>query len=753
MLALLDKLNPEQRLAVETTEGPVLILAGAGTGKTRAITYRMANLIANGVPAEAILAVTFTNKAAEEMRNRVSDLLLRAGIPPDHPWLSTFHSLCARLLRREAGAAGLPYNFAIFDDDDQLATVKLTMSRLNISDETLTPRNVLSKISHAKNHGQSAAQIRAEAFSSDGRKTADIFDAYEKLLVQSNALDFDDLLLRSAKLLKDSPNVRERWHQRFQYIHVDEYQDTNRVQYDLLRLLTGPKQNICVVGDEDQSIYRWRGADVSILLSFSRDFPAARVIRLERNYRSTQNILDAAGAVVKNNPDRLGKTLKAESPAGKNLRYCEARDAQAEAEFVAAELQKFLDDDSDQTCAVEYRTNFQSRAFEEVFRRRGVRYRLVGGFSFYNRAEVKDALAYVRLAMHPEDDISLLRVLNVPPRGIGKTTVDALRESARVDGTPLWAAIEKFISGASAGRAVTPLRAFQELIRKLQDALAAQEPPGFLHAVLEESGYIAMIKYRNTPANVARLENLEELARAVAEGMEAGETFADFLDAAALVSDADQFEGKPGVTLITLHSTKGLEFDHVFLTGMEEGICPHSRSITEDKGIEEERRLVYVGMTRARQSLTLTRAVYRRIFGNEQQLRASLPSRFLAEIPRELVDTVRGSMAEIGETRHYEPDPEYSYSPEEFLRRVRGGPRQTQATPRRQAAQGSFSRPAAKRGGDANPMLGRKVRHPSFGVGTIVGVEGDDEDRRLSVSFPGRGTKKFIERYAQLEQA
>ena len=754
MLALLDELNPEQRLAVETTQGPVLILAGAGTGKTRAITFRMANLIANGVPAEAILAVTFTNKAAEEMRNRISALLLRAGVPPAQPWLSTFHSLCARLLRREAAAAGLPRDFAIYDDDDQVAAVKLAMAKLQIDDDSLTPRNVLSRLSYAKNHGQSAEQLRAEAFDQDGRRTADIFAAYEKLLHDSKALDFDDLLLRSARLLRESAPTREKWQARFQYIHVDEYQDTNHVQYELMQLLTGPKQNVCVVGDEDQSIYRWRGADVSILLSFSRDFASARIVKLERNYRSTQNILDAAGAVVANNPERLGKSLSAEKGPGLNLKYFEARDAQAEAEFVAGELERILNDDSDQTCAVEYRTNSQSRAFEEVFRRRGQRYKLVGGFSFYNRAEVKDALAYVRLAMHPEDDISLLRVLNVPPRGIGKTTVDALRESARVDGTPLWAAIEKFVSGASVGRAVTPLRAFQELIRKLQDALASQEPSGFLHAVLEESGYLAMLKDRNTPEDVARLENLEELARALADGIEAGETFTDFLDAAALVSDADQFEGKPGVTLITLHSTKGLEFDHVFLTGMEEGICPHSRALTEEKGIEEERRLVYVGMTRARQSLTVTRAVYRRIFGNEQQLRASLPSRFLAEIPSGLVDTVRGSMAEIGETRRYEPDPEYSYSPEEFLRRVRGEPKQVQAAPRRQpAAKPSFGRPAAKRGADANPMLGRKVRHPNFGVGTIVGVEGDDEDRRVSVSFPGRGTKKFIERYAQLEQA
>jgi DNA helicase-2/ATP-dependent DNA helicase PcrA len=754
MLTLLDELNPEQRLAVETTDGPVLILAGAGTGKTRAITYRIANLVANGVLAESILAVTFTNKAAEEMRNRVSSLLLRAGVPPAQPWLSTFHSLCARLLRREAPAAGLPRDFAIYDDDDQLAAVKLAMAKLQIDDDSLTPRNILSRFSYAKNHGQTADQLRTEAFDQNGRRIADIFAAYEKLLHDSKALDFDDLLLRSARLLRESIATREKWQSRFQYIHVDEYQDTNRVQYELMRLLTGPQQNVCVVGDEDQSIYRWRGADVSILLSFSRDFPAARIVKLERNYRSTQNILDASGAVVANNPERLGKSLSAEKDPGGNLKYFEGRDAQAEAEFVAGELERILNDDSDQTCAVEYRTNFQSRAFEEVFRRRGLRYKLVGGFSFYNRAEVKDALAYVRLAMHPEDDISLLRVLNLPPRGIGKTTVDALRESARVEGTPLSVAIEEFVSGASAGgRAVTPLRAFQELIHNLQDALATKEPADFLHSVLEESGYMDMLKDRNTPEDVARMENLEELTRAVAESMEAGETFTDFLDAAALVSDADQFEGKPGVTLITLHSTKGLEFDHVFLTGMEEGICPHSRAINEDKGIEEERRLVYVGMTRARQSLTLTRAVYRRIFGNEQQLRASLPSRFLAEIPSGLVETVRGSMAEIGETRRYEPDPEYSYSPEEFLRRVRGSPKQTQTTTRRQVAQNSFARPAAKRGGDANPMLGRKVRHPSFGVGTIVGVEGDDEDRRLSVSFPGRGTKKFIERYAQLEQA
>jgi len=751
MTNFLDNLNPEQRLAAETTEGPVLILAGAGTGKTRAITYRMAHLISRRTAAAAILAVTFTNKAAEEMQTRVSDLLLRAGVPPDRPWISTFHSLCARLLRREAAAAGLPRDFAIYDDDDQLAAVKLAMSQLKIDSDDLTPRNVLSAISFAKNHAKTPEMLRSEAFSQDGRRMADVFAAYEQLFHQSKALDFDDLLLRSAKLLRESAPVRERWQKRFQYIHVDEYQDTNRVQYDLLRLLTNPQQSVCVVGDEDQSIYRWRGADVSILLSFSRDFPNAKVIRLERNYRSSQNILDAAGAVVRNNPERLGKTLRAQNGSGANLRYFEARDAQSEAEFAAAELQNILADDSSQTCAIEYRTNFQSRAFEEALRRRGLRYKLVGGFSFYNRAEVKDALAYVRLAMHPENDISLLRVINLPPRGIGQTTVNALRDAAREKNCPLWAAIDAFVSGDSAGRAVAPLRAFQQLIVRIQDSLSSKEPAEFIRFVLDETGYLEMLRNRNTPDDVARIENLEELARAVAESTESGESFTDFLDAAALVSDADAYEGKPGVTLITLHSTKGLEFDHVFLTGMEEGICPHSRSVNEDKGVEEERRLVYVGMTRARKTLTLTRAVYRRIFGNEQQLRASTPSRFLAEIPSELVDTVRGSMAEIGETRRYEPDPEYSYSAEEFLRRVRRGPAPPQRANARQERQSAAPRSSSRRS-DSNPLLGQRVRHPEYGVGTIVGVEGEDDDRRLSVSFPGRGTRKFIERYAQLQQ-
>ena len=754
MRTFLDDLNPEQRLSVETTEGPVLILAGAGTGKTRAITYRMAHLISRGVPAEAILAVTFTNKAAEQMQERLSDLLLRSGMAPASPWISTFHSLCARLLRREAANAGLPRDFSIFDEDDQIAAVKLILANMQVSEDKIPPRNILSRISYAKNHGQTPELIEVEAIGKDGLQVARVFEAYEKLLAQSNALDFDDLLLRAAKLLRDVPAVREKWRTRFRYIHVDEYQDTNQVQYELLRLLAGPRQNICVVGDEDQAIYRWRGADVGILLRFAEDFPAARIVRLERNYRSTQKILDAAGAVVAKNQQRLGKSLASEQGLGANLQFYEARDAQAEAEYVAGEVARLQNEDSSQTCAVLYRTNFQSRAFEEVFRRLGARYRLVGGFSFYNRAEVKDTLAYARLAFHPEDDVSLLRVLNVPPRGIGKASVEMLREAATRDGVPFWRAIETLVAGGGSGRAMAPLRVFQELILQLQDDLARRPPAEFLRQVLERTGYLDMLRERDTPEDISRRENLEELVRAVAESTDAGETFADFLDHAALVSDADAYEEKPGVTLMTLHSAKGLEFDHVYLAGLEEGIFPHSRSSNDAAELEEERRLCYVGMTRAKQSLTLTRAVYRRVFGDEQRLRASLPSRFLSEIPGELVYTAQGSMAEFGESRRYEPDPEYSYTPGEFLRRARDASAGSLKTPRRRSREDQ-ERPARqfRASGGANPLIGQKVRHPNFGVGTIVGVEGDDEDRRISVSFPGRGTKKFIERYAQLGPA
>ena len=749
-MRFLDDLNPQQREAVESLDGPVLILAGAGTGKTRAITYRVAYLIARGVAPEALLAVTFTNKAAEQMQARVADLLVRAGLPSAEPWISTFHSFCARLLRREAAAAGLPRGFAIFDEDDQLAAVKLAMKNLGIEERRVTPRGALSRISYAKNHDEGADELRARADSEEGRQTAQVFEEYQKILGQSQALDFDDLLLRCAAVLRDSEAVRERWRGRFRYIHVDEYQDTNRIQYELLRLLAGAERNLCVVGDEDQSIYRWRGADVSVLLSFAEDFPGARVVRLERNYRSTQNILDAARAVVGHNSRRLGKTLEAAHGAGGNPRYFEARDAQSEAEFVSGAVHKLLAEDPTVHCAVMYRTSAQSRSFEEGFMRLGMRYRVIGGFSFYHRAEVKDVLAYARLAFHPDDDVALLRVLNVPPRGIGEKSVEALRQRAREEGASLWSAIRSVVSGPASGRTLGPLKDFHELVTRLQHDLDELPAAEFLKSVMDRTGYLEMLAQRKDEVERDRAENLEELVNAVAESAEEGESLADFLDRAALVSDADSYDERAAVTLTTLHGTKGLEFDHVFLTGLEEGVFPHAYSSKDAEELEEERRLCYVGMTRAKQTLTLTRAVYRRVFGNEQGLRPSLPSRFLREIPGELIETAPGSLAEPGETRRYEPDPEYSYSPEEFRRRIREGGVTARWRGGTRRSGGSASA-GVRRGEQSDPLIGQRVRHANYGIGTIVAVEGEDEDRRLTISFAGRGTKKFIARYAQLE--
>ncbi len=697
-MTLLDDLNPKQREAALATDGPVLVLAGAGTGKTRVVTYRIAHLVASGVPGDAILAVTFTNKAADQMRERVAELLLQSGKPFAEPWIYTFHSFCARLLRREAPRLGLPRDFAIYDDDDQTAAVKRALEQLGASESTERPRAILERISSAKNHGETP-EAAAEAAGDDrARAFARVYAAYESVLRRAGALDFDDLLLRAVQVLDESAEARATWSARFRYILVDEYQDTNRAQFDLLRLLLGPDRNLCVVGDEDQSIYRWRGADVGNILRFAENFPGAQVIRLEQNYRSTQNILDAAGGVVKKNQKRLGKNLEATRGAGQLLAFFEARDAKAEAEFIAERIAALLAEDSHTHAAVLYRTNAQSRAFEEALLWRAIRYRMLGGFSFYQRAEVKDVLAYARLAMRPDDDVALLRVLNTPPRGIGKVTVDALRTLARERSISLWAAAGEFSQEAAGQRGSAPLHGFRELIEKLREDIALP-PADFLARVVDRSGYLDMLSQRESAEDATRADNVRELLTAVAESTERGETLTDFLERAALVSDADNYDSRAAVTLLTLHSAKGLEFDHVFLTGLEEGVFPHSRSANHPDDIEEERRLCYVGMTRARDTLTLTRAVYRRVYGNER-LEGSLPSRFLAEIPGELIEAAPGSLADAGETRRYEPDPEYSYSPEEFARRAR--------RPARAAAQAARRRP---RGGEDAVRLHRKARH------------------------------------------
>jgi len=734
---LLPGLNERQSEAVLATEGPLLVLAGAGTGKTRVITYRVAHLIEQGVPPGAILAVTFTNKAAGVMKERISELLRASGRGAFDIWVSTFHSFCARLLRRESQHLGLPRDFAIYDDDDQTAAVKRALAQLGLSTDDYPPRSVRAQISHAKNHGITPDEMesRAAQMRDPGRQdAAKAFRAYNEILRRAAALDFDDLLLRAVELLRDHPEVRARWSAQFQYLMVDEFQDTNRAQEELVRLLAGERKNVCVVGDEDQSIYGWRGARAGNLKRFTEDFPGTKIIRLEENYRSTQTILDAAAAVVKNNSDRLGKNLQATLGSGDRLRFFEAPDSVAEAEFICNELSGIVRDDTDARVAVLYRTGAQSRSFEEVLRRLGVRYRVVGGFSFYERAEVRNALAYIRLIFHPEDDVALLRVLNVPPRGIGATTVAGLEARARETGKSLWDTLRagEFATGKKIADA---LHGFRELIEALQEDCRELPPASLIERVLDRTGLLNWVEQQDNLEHTSRAENLRELSNAMAEATEQGQTLEDLLDHAALVSDADQYEEDVPVSLMTLHSAKGLEFDAVFLAGLEEGLLPHGRALDTPGEVEEERRLFYVGMTRAKRSLVLSRAIYRRSYG-EDRLRASLPSRFLSEIPRDLIEAAAGSQSEPGESRRYEADPELS----------EGYRYQRTRTP--------YGRPAPKsREHSKDPLIGTRVRHLKFGIGTIIEVEGDGEDRRITVSFQDYGPKKLLERYANLQLA
>ena len=742
--SLLDSLNERQREAVLATEGPILVLAGAGTGKTRVITYRVAHLIEKGVPGWAILAVTFTNKAAAVMKERIGDLLRSSGLDASDVWVSTFHSFCARLLRREAPNAGLPRDFAIYDDEMQTAAVKRALMLLDLSTEDYLPRAVRAQISHAKNHGITPddMEARAEAAGDEERKdVAKVFRAYNEMLRKGAALDFDDLLLRAVELLRENAAVRSAWNSRFHYLMVDEFQDTNAAQEELVRLLAGTRKNVCVVGDEDQSIYSWRGARAGNLKRFTEDFPGAKIIRLEENYRSTQQILDAAAAVVRNNSDRLGKTLQATLGSGDALRFFEAQDSIAEAEFICGEISGIIRNDLEAHVAVLYRTGAQSRSFEEVLRRLGIRYRVVGGFSFYERAEVRTALAYVRLMLHPEDDVALLRVLNVPPRGIGATTVATLEASARENGKSLWAVIQggdfgtgKRLSGA--------LNSFRDLIARLQEECAGLPPAQLIETVLERTGYLAWIEQQDNLEHTSRADNLRELSNAMAEATEQGQTLEDVLDAAALVADSDEYDPTIPVSLMTLHSAKGLEFEAVFLAGLEEGLLPHTRSASSLAEIEEERRLFYVGMTRAKQSLLISRAIYRRSYG-EERLRASTPSRFLAEIPPELIEAASGSLSQPGETRRYEADPEYSDSYSYRRSRTPYGAGRAGRTPSR----------ATGRSAGKDPLIGARVRHSKYGLGTIIEIEGEGEERKLTVSFQDYGPKKLIERYANLQLA
>jgi DNA helicase-2/ATP-dependent DNA helicase PcrA len=839
-VTLWEKLNPRQREAVEAVNGPVLILAGAGSGKTRVITYRIVHLIEDvGVQPDSILAVTFTNKAAAEMAERVDGLL--GGRMLAKPLISTFHSFCVRVLRRDIEAlnvagSGYKKDFAIYDESEQQHVVKNVMRRLGLDDKQTKPSAILGRISWAKNHMLDPQEMYLQSADKVTEKVAHIYDEYRKELRKANALDFDDLLLETVRLLKSSAQVRERYQHRYQYLLIDEYQDTNRPQYELIKLLTGPEHNVCVVGDEDQSIYSWRGADIRNILEFEKDFPEARVIRLEQNYRSTQNILEAASAVVSHNLQRKGKTLWTSRQGGSQIGYYEAPDGENESLFTADYISRYLkkaaeEGQDDVRVAVLYRTNSQSRLVEEAMRRYQLKYQVVGGFSFYERAEIKDMISYLKLINNLDDSIALIRVINTPARGIGRTTLETLERISLETGISLWKSIGEAIERKLLPqRALAALENFQELIEDaramltggfvervsetssgaqpeaaaLSDAESegenisfdfgentepepAPDPPqeGFrapggpaslpemLKFLLDRTGYVTELEEEKTPDALARIENLRELVNAAMDSRDRGETLTEFLDHAALVSDVDAYDPRGQVTLMTLHSAKGLEFNLVFLIGMEEGLFPHSRTFNDPPQMEEERRLCYVGMTRAMDHLVLSRALYRRRYGTDMP-ESSVPSRFLQEIPFHLLQDL-GSPRRVSST-FAEPDEvyaekHYNYEDEDQSARSR------YSAPRPQKRSGytgpkynsidniaeffasrgkKFNRPSVpveEPKGMRSFRPGQHVRHPKYGEGIVYQREGEGENAKITVKFPRFGLKKLVEKYAQLEKA
>ena len=880
-LSFLDQLNPQQREAVETTDGPVLILAGAGSGKTRVITYRIAYLIENmGVMPESILAMTFTNKAASEMVERVDKLV--GGLSIAKPVISTFHSFCVRVLRRDIEALRIPSavpgappightkTFVIYDENDQQQLVKSVMRRLGIDDKQTTPRSVLAHISWAKNHMLDPQEVYLQSADPKTERVAQIYAEYKKELAKANALDFDDLLLETVRLLKAASPVREYYNRRFQYILVDEYQDTNRPQYELMRLLAGTRHNVCAVGDEDQSIYSWRGADIRNILEFEKDFPEAKIVRLEQNYRSTQNILQAASAVVANNLKRKGKNLWTSRQGGTKLGYYEAPDGENEALFAADYISKYLREAVDQgenaRAAVLYRTNSQSRLFEEAMRRYQLKYHVVGGFSFYERSEIKDMISYLKVIHNVDDSISLLRVINTPVRGIGKTTIETLERVALETGVSLWGALSETIKRQLLPqRALAALKSFKRLIEDGRAMLAgtfvdrleesvdrapspaaddavpqneipepeadisfefaegdnisfdfgtpdlappaeisdapkdgarstrsqqAEAEPGFrapgeaantaeiLKFLIDRTGYIKQLEEEDTPEAYSRIENLRELVNAAMDSRDRGETLDQFLDHAALVSDADAYDERAQITLMTLHAAKGLEFSLVFLCGLEEGLFPHSRTFLQPDDIEEERRLCYVGMTRAMDTLVLTRAVYRRRYGTDLP-EASVPSRFLEEVPAGLVEELGGSRRKRESSRTrvsvpHEPEKQshYAYEDEDQSNANWTAPNQPRTPASTYSGRsynsidniGEFFASRGKKFSVPKTLVeepkgkkgfrpGQKVRHPKYGEGTVYHREGEGEEAKITVQFPRFGLKKLVEKYAQLERA
>ncbi len=734
---LLNGLNNQQQLAVKTTDGPLLIMAGAGSGKTRVLTHRIAYiLVEKAVNPYNILAITFTNKAAREMKERINGIL---GGAAEDIWISTFHSMCVRILRRDIDRIGINRNFTILDSSDQLSVIKGILKDKNLDPKKFDPRGILGSISHAKNELKSASDVSKYAGDYFQRIVSEVYEEYEKRLLKNHSLDFDDLIMKTIQLFERVPEVLEYYQNKFQYIHVDEYQDTNKAQYILVKLLAEKFRNLCVVGDSDQSIYGWRGADISNILSFEKDYPDAKVILLEQNYRSTKTILQAANGVISNNMKRKPKKLWTENDAGDKICYYRADTEQDEAMFVTGKIQDLVKKKNRKysDIAILYRTNAQSRALEEVLVKSNIPYNIVGGTKFYDRKEIKDLLAYLRLVSNPDDDISLTRVINVPKRGIGATSVERIAQFAAQHDMSMYEAIGDAVLIGLSGKALKACEEFYQLItdlNQMQDYLSVTE---LTEEVIKRSGYREMLEGEKTLEAASRLENIEEFLTVTKNFEEQNDdkTLVAFLTDLALIADIDQMDkedtSNDSVVLMTLHSAKGLEFPVVFLIGLEEGVFPHSRSLMEESEMEEERRLAYVGITRAEEELYITNAQMRTLFGRRNM---NPPSRFIDEIPEELID--------------YE---------NEQLKKERKSAFRINSTGTRQArsVQTSMNRPVfTTTGGESMDWkAGDKAVHKKWGIGTVVSVRGEGENMELDIAFPSPvGIKRLLAKFAPIEK-
>lgn len=734
-------LNPQQAEAVINTEGPMLIMAGAGSGKTKVLTCRVANLLQKGVRPYRILAITFTNKAAAEMRERVNNM---SGPAAKDVWLFTFHAFCARFLRMEIDKLpGYGGNFAIYDTADSQNLIKQILKEMNLDDKRFQPSGILSRISNAKNALQDAAAFARQAGDFYEQKVADIYSRYEQKLQLNNALDFDDLLMLSIKLLQENKEVREKYQDRFDYLLVDEYQDTNHAQYLLTKFLAAKHRNICVVGDADQSIYGWRGADIQNILDFEKDYPDAKVIKLEQNYRSTQIILDAANAVIENNTGRKPKNLWTENKSGADIIYFQAVDERDEARFVIEQLQNLQRTENKKLgdMAILYRTNTQSRIFEEMLIKSGISYNMVGGLKFYERKEIKDIIAYLRVIFNPADSLSLLRIINVPKRGIGDASLAKIQAYAAAKNVSLFEAVSNAaaIDGLSS-RFVSKLDDLAGIIFELMNLASEAPVEDLIDRVLRDTGYLEELENERTPQAQSRIDNLHELI-SVAQEFAASEeenNLENFLAHVALVSDIDDTElGEDAITLMTLHSSKGLEFPVVFLVGMEEGLFPHARTLMDETEIEEERRLCYVGITRAKEKLFLSSTKMRTIYGNTVTYP---PSRFLQEIPARLVKTIKRqerfsaleNFKQVSEKYSARPQkPASTFNPHSFM------PQKTVA-----AAGGTGTR----------FNTGDRVSHSKWGEGMVVSVKDSPDGQEVKVAFAGAGVRSLLTKYAVLKK-